>query len=730
MNQSENFKKKMERLSLRRFFERSHPSFDAIIIISFILVSAIMCFGMIPDQAGWSVGTVANRTLRADRSIVYEDRQATAEKQQEDLRNFEPVYMLNLDQFNNLTMVAIDRAFDKFSEILLPVKSENTEDKNQTTVEKAREEAEKNTKKTEVRTKLEKTFHFSLSENEWEDLLALDRAQIDLLHKQTVAICSNMMGKGIKENELDKAKKDILDIVDHSYALTNLDKKLVKQILNDISFYPTSVIDQVATDQKKSEILTKTEPIRYNLQKDEIVVSKGEKVTSRQYDAIRALGYTNDNRPWIIAIGVLLAMLVIYVAMYQFMKFKSQFSKCDWRKALSIMLVLMTLVVISFPIITAIQVGTREMILELVGFFIPLPAAAIMAAVLINMEGATFLTMLLALLLGMYTGNIYFSFAGIVGSLAGITQIRVMRRRTDLTTAGLMAGACMALVAVAYTLTHEVELKALVVAIGYAFGNGLLCIMLTLGILPYLERYFDVVTSMSLIELCDPNTPVLRDLMQKAPGTYQHSLMVANLAEAAALRVGADAQLVRTAAFYHDIGKTKRPEFFSENQMTEENPHDRIAPTLSTLIITAHVKDGVAMAKEMHLPTPIIDLISQHHGNSFVSFFYHKAKNMGMEVQESDFRYNAKPPQTREAAILMMADTVEAAVRSNINRLHRGQISGYIHHLIQDKFDDGQFAECNLTFKDIEEITDELTRRINSIYHKRITYPDKKSLSK
>ena len=206
--------------------------------------------------------------------------------------------------------------------------------------------------------------------------------------------------------------------------------------------------------------------------------------------------------------------------------------------------------------------------------------------------------------------------------------------------------------------------------------------------------------------------------------------MVANLAEAAALRIGADAQLVRTAAYYHDIGKIKRPEFFSENQMTDFNPHDKISPNLSYLILTTHVKDGVALAKEARLPKTIIDIISQHHGNTVVGYFYHKAKKLDPEVKADDFRYPQKRPQTREAAILMIADTVEAAVRSSINHLNHAQVAGFIRTLINDKMNDKQFIECNLTYRDLNEITDEMVRMINSMYHKRVAYPDKKSLLK
>ena len=380
--------------------------------------------------------------------------------------------------------------------------------------------------------------------------------------------------------------------------------------------------------------------------------------------------------------------------------------------------------------ISAIQIGTNPNASELVNFLIPIPAVTVMIAILLGNDEAVFVTLLMGVLVGLYTNDVYVSFANVAGSLMALTQVKVVHRRTDLTMSAVYAVGGLALVACIYALMAGLDTRDLLVLLAYCVGNGFLTLMLTIGLLPYLETAFNVTTSLTLMELCDPNTPLQRDLMNKAAGTYQHSLMVANLAEAAALRIGADAQLVRTAAYYHDIGKIKRPEFFSENQMTYLNPHDNLAPTLSTLIITSHVKDGVAMAKEARLPQPIIDMIGQHHGNTVVGYFYHKAKKLDPDINMDDFRYNCKRPQTREAAILMIADTVEAAVRSNINRLSHGQIESFIRNLINDKMNDKQFIECNLTYRDIRDITDEMMRMINSIYHKRVAYPDKKSLLK
>lgn len=539
------------------------------------------------------------------------------------------------------------------------------------------------------------------------------------------------MGKGVKESNLAEAKQTLLEDVDNSLAFSALDRKIVRDILDNTEYYPTSVIDQKDSEAKRRELVESVEPVVNQVQKDEVIVSKGDVITDDDYAAIQALSSGNDRSPYKIILGVVLAMGLVFLAVSKFSEWRARKKPSeDWQRNASLMLVSMSIIMILFPIISAIQIGPVQSADELVNFLIPLPAVAIMVSILLDNEDSIFVTLIMGVIVGLYTNDIYVSFAGIAGSLMALGQVKVLHRRTDLTMSAVYATGAMAMVGLICYLITGLELSELVTLLLFCVGNGFLTLVLTIGLLPYIESAFNVTTSLTLMELCDPNTPLQRALMQKAPGTYQHSLQVANLAEAAALRIGADAQLVRTAAYYHDIGKIKRPEFFSENQMTDFNPHDKISPNLSYLIITTHIKDGVALAKEARLPQTIIDLIGQHHGNTVVGFFYHKAKKLDPSVKKDDFRYLAKRPQSREAAILMIADTVEAAVRSNINHLNHGQVAGFIRTLINDKMADHQFIECNLTYRDIKEITDELVRVITSMYHKRVAYPDKKSLLK
>ncbi|MGB9846893.1 MAG: HDIG domain-containing metalloprotein, partial [Desulfotomaculales bacterium] len=225
--------------------------------------------------------------------------------------------------------------------------------------------------------------------------------------------------------------------------------------------------------------------------------------------------------------------------------------------------------------------------------------------------------------------------------------------------------------------------------------------------------------------LSHPSSPLLRRLLTEAPGTYHHSIVVGNLAEAAAEAIGAESLLTRVGAYYHDVGKLKRPYFFIENQLNQDNPHDKIAPTLSTLILTAHVKDGVELAREYKLPPVIIDIIEQHHGSSLCTYFYHKALENGTNelLNEEEFRYEGPKPKTKEAALVMLADSVEAAVRSLQNRTP-GRIEGIVRKVIKDKLMDGQLDECDLTLKDLDKVASAFLQVLSGIFHARIEYPD------
>jgi cyclic-di-AMP phosphodiesterase PgpH len=306
-----------------------------------------------------------------------------------------------------------------------------------------------------------------------------------------------------------------------------------------------------------------------------------------------------------------------------------------------------------------------------------------------------------------------------------VYSVSHLSQRSDLARAGLFVGATNIVAVLGVGIVANFSPIAL--AVGAVLGaiNGIIASVFTVGSLHWFETGFRITSSVRLLELANPNRPLLRRLLMEAPGTYHHSILVGNLAEAAAESVGADALLVRVGALYHDIGKIKRPYFFIENQFSTENPHDKIAPTLSTLIITSHIKDGIEFAKEHKLPAPIKDIIEQHHADGLVTFFYHKAKEgeRPETVNEADFRYEGPKPQTKEAALVCLADSVEAAVRS-LKDPAPGQIPGLIRKIIKEKLNDGQLDECDLTFRDLSKIAESFDRVLGGIYHNRIEYPE------
>lgn len=259
--------------------------------------------------------------------------------------------------------------------------------------------------------------------------------------------------------------------------------------------------------------------------------------------------------------------------------------------------------------------------------------------------------------------------------------------------------------------------------------NGLLTVLLVQGLLPFLENLFRLPTVTALLDLADRNHPLLRELEQKAMGSYNHSVAVASLVERACREIGADALLGSVAALYHDIGKVRRPHFFIENQRGIANPHDELEPQVSALIIQDHVKDGVSMAREYKLPPEVVACIGSHHGTMLVSYFYRQAlaaAQEGDEVDENVFRYDGQKPRSREAAVLLLADCCEATTRSmtmSSGTMTQDEIESVVDRLLQERLDDNQFAESELTFADLYRVRDSIVDALVGIYHPRIAYP-------
>jgi putative nucleotidyltransferase with HDIG domain len=307
--------------------------------------------------------------------------------------------------------------------------------------------------------------------------------------------------------------------------------------------------------------------------------------------------------------------------------------------------------------------------------------------------------------------------SGIVGAFA----LQGAERRMDLVKAGAVIALAQIVAAAGVLLADRAEPIAYPVTLFWAAFNGFACGMAVLGFLPILEQALNAATPFRLIELSDLNSPVLKRLLTMAPGTYSHSVTVANLAESACREIGANSLLARVGGYYHDIGKMDQPDYFIENQAAY-NKHDELAPRLSATVIRSHVKVGIEKARRLGLPKEVVDIIAEHHGNSVISWFYNEALKREDQVNADDFSYPGTPPRTRESAVVMLADTVEAAVRT-LKKPTMSRLDKFVQELIMSKFEQGQLSESELTFHDLETIKNAFVRILAGHYHSRIEYP-------
>lgn len=338
-----------------------------------------------------------------------------------------------------------------------------------------------------------------------------------------------------------------------------------------------------------------------------------------------------------------------------------------------------------------------------------------------------FLSVILGLMVDM---KFSFMLVTVISSLAAARGVHGCKTRNDLYLAGLRTGLVNALmVMLVITVQHygnETFMRQLLWAVPAGFLSGLLSSLVAMMLVPLLETLFNSTTDVKLLELSNLNHPLLREMIVKAPGTYHHSLVVGSMVEAAAEEIGANPLLAKVMSYYHDIGKTEHAQYFIENQKAGQNPHDHLSPHMSKTILIAHVKDGVELGLTYKLGKPIIDGIVQHHGTTLIAFFYNRALEMQDadidEVREEDFRYPGPRPQFREAALIMLADSIEAASRS-LDEPTPARLQNIVKNIIQRKFMDGQLDECNLTLKDLTFIEDSFIKILLGIYHQRIDYP-------
>lgn len=522
-------------------------------------------------------------------------------------------------------------------------------------------------------------------------------------------------------NDLDQCKKnierDLKEKVKANLPTEAAVCRLVNSKLTENIFY-----DEKETLLRKQKARKAVTPVyeKITILKDEIIIAKNQRVTKEQIsylqELINRLGeeQKHANRFSFIAGLSILSMAFFSIEMIYFRLHRRKFFSNFKNLVLIAVLTLFIILVSKFVVFSAAP-----------SYLIPVASVAMCLTILIDYEIATVATVILSLLVGIISGNkLSVTIVSVIGGIVGIYGVKQVRRRSQILSAGLLVGAanfiCITAIGLLQNLTHDVFLTDGL----WGVANGIFSSFIVMGILPVLEYSFKITTNVSLLELSDLNHPLLKEMILSAPGTYHHSLIVGNLAEAAADAVGANSMLARVASYYHDIGKMKNADYFAENKIEAEGRHLKLQPKMSNLIITNHVKEGVELAEKYKLSLPIIDIIKQHHGTSLTFYFYQKALEEQDEtvVEEEEFRYQGPKPQTKEAAIVLLADSVEAASRT-IPEPTATKIEKLVHRIINNKFIDGQLEECDLTLKDLHKIADSFTRILVGIYHSRVDYP-------
>lgn len=500
---------------------------------------------------------------------------------------------------------------------------------------------------------------------------------------------------------------------------------------------PNVVLDETATATAREIEANKIEQIPITLKRNQVIAREGDTVTPAvlaQFAALRSTG--RSGRPWHYLLGLLVIVGAVYWAAWKFTEHRSTTAVLSLSKRKAFALVGSAIVVetvlmrVGFTVGDSVALTMKSVPLNdstIWSYAIPFAAAALLVAMLVDTQLAFLTGIVTALFAGILApaGVPTIAYA-MISCSAAVYGIGRYRERQSVTVAGLITGAVnifMALALIAYA-EQPFTFKTIMLAIGCGFAGGLLTAIFTAGGLPINESFFGILTDVKLLELSNADLPVLGQLALRAPGTNQHSHAVGQLAEDSCRAVGANPLLARIGALYHDIGKLAAPEYFVENQQGD-NPHDHLRPTQSAKIITSHVTYGQRLAKEISLPAKIADFIPQHHGTRTLHFFLRKAQALakpGDTVDEKDFRYPGPKPQFKEAAIMMLADSCEAAARS-LARPDPENIRAIVLKIVDAIISDGQLDECDLTLKELTTIREAMISALTAIYHARIDYP-------
>lgn len=555
---------------------------------------------------------------------------------------------------------------------------------------------------------------------------ALSDEQLQLLSTLSVAEWTSISdaGRTVLESTLSAEVRDDMVADARQQVRTNITNDLAqpqRELAGDLAaaqVAPNTQLSTAATEVARALARSKVNPVTVDVQQGEIVVRKGNAITQLDVEKLNRLGLSRPR----LEVGILAGHALVAILLAALLVgYLWRFEPSVWFRNRSLLLFVLALVGTAI----ALRIASDR---TLWAFVVPSAATVLLTAILLDGGAGAAMALSLALLAGVMNQDAFqpavYTLAGGVAAL--VTIVRAERLNVFVR-AGIAIGATNVLVLTAFNLIEQRDLAAIVQGLAAGSVNAALSVFLAVGSFAMLGHLFGIMTVFQLLELANPSSRLLRRLLMETPGTYHHSVMVGNLAERAAETIGADPLLARVAAYYHDIGKMKNPLAFIENQAGAHNIHDDLTPESSARIIAGHVRDGIDLGYEFGLPVQIIGFIPQHHGTSVMSYFYGKAlRELGGDEEAAArdrYRYPGPKPQSREAAILMLSDGVEASVRS-LDEKDEVSIRDMVNRIVDARVEDGQLDDAELTLRNISQIKEAFVQQLLGMYHSRIQYPD------
>jgi len=689
------------------------------IVLGIVLVGAIYN-NVKPEKLELSLFSVAPSTIRSPATV--EDKASTEIKRKEAINQVQPVYALK-NEYTQNRVDLITSIFQAAIDVNNDIKEDQEKQDTGSDGAAATDEPSDSDKTSQLKAKLTSSVSKELSNQVFTALIHATNDELAIAKDLTVTAINNVMTKRISADEVENAKKRVEEEL--KYTTLNDELKLAAIDLGRYAVIQNEFYDPNATEELRQQAAENVEPVK--ILQGQIIAEEGELINQDIYRQLKLVGLINNDHSYKPFIGLVLLITISLSAIYYYFE---QMKLSPEKRQIYLLLygIIFIFSIFIMKIISLLQVFSFEGI----GYIFPAALSGMLIKILIDEKLAIFMSILMAVCGSILfnegiTGTLNFSIGiyFLFSSIAAILFLNSQNRRSKIFQAGTFSSVINVLTIGALMLLPNGQYSS--AEYGYHFitalVSGLISAVLTVGLLPFFEASFGILSTIRLIELSNPNHPLLRKILMEAPGTYHHSVMVANLAESACEAIGANGLLARVASYYHDIGKTKRPNFFIENQINHDNPHDKLPPDKSATIIIAHVIDGAAILKKYHMPKEIIDIAEQHHGTTLLKFFYHKALQSESTIKEEEYRYPGPKAQTKESAVVGIADSVEAAVRS-LSQTTPELIESLVKKIVTERLEDGQLNECDITMKEIETVSHTLCETLKGIFHSRIEYPE------